>query len=147
MWLIYSLELKYVSTYYADKRVISNGEMIHITRVDTRQAIPIDHNRKHRVTVDKQQLALTYSDSTNSFLYNNKEEKHSNNNNHVGTIDDLDLAYGLIEMLVKSNYTLESLINTEPSTLSHVLAIDQEIAVIICAAANKRNKEHRKTHS
>jgi hypothetical protein len=50
-------------------------------------------------------------------------------------------------MLVKSNYTLESLINTEPSTLSHVLAIDQEIAVIICAAANKRNKEHRKTHS
>lgn len=146
MWLIYSLSLKYISTYYAAKRVISNGEMIHITRVDMTQVIPIDHNRKHRVTVDKQQLASTYSDSTNSFLYNNRE-KHSNNNNHGGTIDDLDLAYGLREMLVKSNYTLESLINTEPSTLSHVLAIDQEIAVIICAAATKRNKEHRKTHS
>jgi hypothetical protein len=146
MWLIYLLRLKYISTYYAAKRVISNGEMIHIARVDMTQVIPIDHNRKHRVTVDKQQLASTYSDSTNSFSYNNRE-KHGNNNNHGGTIDDLDLAYGLIEMLVKSNYTLESLINTEPSTLSHVLAIDQEIAVIICAAANKRNKEHRKTHS
>jgi hypothetical protein len=74
MWLIYSLFLKYISTYYAAKRVISNGEMIHIARVDMTQVIPIDHNRKHRVTVDKQQLASTYSDSTNSFSYNNREK-------------------------------------------------------------------------
>jgi hypothetical protein len=138
--------LKYLSTYYSAKRVISNDEMIHITRVNMTQVIPIDHNRNHRVTEDKQQLASTYSDSTISLLYNNRE-KHSNNNNLGGTIDDLDLAYGLIEMLVKSNYTLESLINTDQSELSHVLAIDQEIAAIICAAANKKNKEHRKTHS
>jgi hypothetical protein len=111
------------------------------------QVIPIDHNRNHRVTEDKQQLASTYSDSTISFLYNNREKySNNNNNNHGGTIDDLDLAYGLIEILVKSNYTLESLVNTDPSELSHILAIDQEIAAIICAAANKKKKEHRKTH-
>ena len=110
------------------------------------QVIPIDHNRNHRLTEDKQQLASsTYSDSNISFLYNNKE--HSNNNNLGGTIEKLDLAYGLIELLVKNNYTLDSLINTNPSDLSRVLAIDQEIAAIICAAANKKNKEHRKTHS
>jgi hypothetical protein len=111
------------------------------------QVIPIDHNRNHRLTEDKQQLASsTYSDLNISFLYNNKEE-YSNNNNYGGTIDDLDLAFGLIELLVKNNYTLESLTNTNPSELSHVLAIDQEIAAIICAAANKKNKEQRKTHS
>ena len=111
------------------------------------QVIPIDHNRNHRPTEDEQQLtSSTYSDSDTSFLYDNRE-KHSNNINSGGTIDDLDLAYGLIEMLEKNNYTLESLINTEPSKLSRVLAIDEEIAAIICAAANKKNKEHRKTHS
>ena len=111
------------------------------------QVIPIDHNRNRRPTEDKQQLtSSTYSDSNISFLYNNKEE-HSNNNNLRGTLDELDLAYGLIELLVKNNYTLDSLINTNPSELSGVLAIDQEIAAIICAAANKKNKEHRKTHS
>jgi hypothetical protein len=111
------------------------------------QVIPIDHNRNHRPTEDKQQLtSSTYSDSATSSLYSNRE-KHSNNINGGGTIDDLDLAYGLIEMLEKNNYTLESLINTEPSKLSHVLAIDEEIAAIICTVANKKNKEHRKTHS
>jgi hypothetical protein len=120
--------------------------IIHITRLDMTQVISINHNRNHRVTEDKQQLALTYSDSTISFLYNDIE-KRSNNNNHGSTIGDLDLAYGLIELLVKNNYTLESLINTGPSELSCVLAIDQEVAAIICAAANKKNKEHRKKHS
>jgi hypothetical protein len=119
--------------------------MIHISRVDMTQVNSINHNRNQHVTEDKQQLASTYSDSTITFLSNNRQ-KYSNNNNPA-TIDDLDLAYGLIELLVKSNYSLESLINTEPSELSHVLAIDQEIAAIICAAANKKNKEHRKTHS
>ena len=109
------------------------------------QVIPIDHNRNHRHT-EEQLTSSTYSDSDTSFLYD-KREKHSNNINSGGTIDDLDLAYGLIEMLEKNNYTLESLINTEPSKLSHVLAIDEEIAAIICAAANKKNKEHRKTNS
>jgi hypothetical protein len=121
--------------------------MIYITRADMTQVIPIDHIRNHRLTEDKQQLASsTYSDSNISFLYNNKEE-HSNNNNLGGTIDELDLAYGLIELLVKNNYTLDSLINTNPSELSGVLAIDQEIAAIICAAANKKNKEYSKTYS
>ena len=110
------------------------------------QVIPIDRNRNHRLTEDKQQLtSSTYSDSNISFLYNNKEE-HSNNNNLGGTIYELDLAYGLIELLVKNNYTLDSLINTNPSELSSVLAIDQEIAAIICAAANRKNKEYSKTH-
>jgi hypothetical protein len=120
--------------------------MIYIIRVDMTQVIPIDHNRNHHLTEDKQQLASTYGDFNINFLYDNRE-KHSNNNNPLGTIDGLDLAYGLIELLVKNNYTLDSLINTDPSELSHILAIDQEIAAIICAAANKKKKEHRKTHS
>jgi hypothetical protein len=129
--------------YCLAKRVINNGEMIYITRADMTQVIPIDHNRNHRLTEDKQQLtSSTYSDSNISFLYNNKE--HSNNNNLGGTIEKLDLAYGLIELLVKNNYTLDSLINTTPSDLSRVLAIDQEVGAIICAAVNKKNNRGRK---
>ena len=119
--------------------------MIYIIRVNMTQVIPIDHNRNHRVTEDKQQLASSYSDSTISFFYNNRE-KHSNNNNHGGTIDDLDLAYGLIDLLINNNYSLESLIQTDPSKLANILGIDQDVATIIVTAANKKNNKHRKKH-
>ncbi len=100
------------------------------------QMISIDPRRNHRVTRDEQQLASTYSDSIISFSYRD-------------IIDDLDLPYGLIDLLIKNNYTPASLINTDPSELSNILAIDQEVAVIILAAAKKKkkNNKHRKTHS
>jgi len=41
------------------------------------------------------------------------------------------LAHDLIDLLVENNFTLELLISTNPSELSRILAIDQEIAAII----------------
>jgi hypothetical protein len=48
------------------------------------------------------------------------------------------LAHGLIDLLVENNFTLEMLISTNPSELSRILAIDQEIAAIVLTAANKK---------
>jgi hypothetical protein len=48
------------------------------------------------------------------------------------------LAHVLIDLLVENNFTLELLISTNPSELSRILAIDQEIAAIILTAANKK---------
>jgi hypothetical protein len=97
---------------------------------------------KEGVTEHEQLLTSTYSNSAVSFLLNDKE--YSNNNNdhhHKNPIQALDLPYGLIDLLVDNNFTLESLINTDPSELSYVLAIDQEVVGIICTAAkNKMNK-------
>ena len=125
--------------------------MILITRIQMIQVISIDNKRNHHVTDDEQQLALTYSDSTTSFLYKNKDSQQyiDNNDNHNRVVHDLDLPYGLIDLLIKNNYTPASLINTDPSELSNILAIDQEVAVIILAAAKKkkRNNKHRKMHS
>lgn len=50
------------------------------------------------------------------------------------------MAHGLIDLLVENNFTLELLISTNPSELSRILAIDQEIAAIILTAANKKNQ-------
>jgi hypothetical protein len=132
--LIHGIEV-YIQ-YILANRVINNVVLIYFTRVKT-----ISINNRN-VTEEAQRLASsTYSDLNISFLYNNKEE-YSNNNNYGGTIDDLDLAFGLIELLVKNNYTLDSLINTNPSELSRVLAIDQELlahcCLLICCSDNMR---------
>ncbi len=101
----------------------------------------------HHITEDEQQLASAYSDSATSFLYSDNKGSQQYIDN--GTIHELDLPYGLIDLLIKNNYTLTSLLNTGPSELSNILAIDQEVAVIIRAAAKKKkkNNKHRKTHS
>src|SRR5919199_3447060 len=106
------------------------------------QVTQIDHSINHSITEDEQQLASTYSDSTISFLYNKDSQKHSNN--HNDTLYELDLAYGLIDLLMKNNYSLESLILTDPSKLANTLGIDQDVATIIVTAANKKNNKHRK---
>lgn len=104
--------------------------MIHITSVKTTHQISINHNGN--VTKEEQQLeSSTYSDHTTRSLSKDNREEHSNNNNYGGELNELNLAYGLIELLVKNNYTLDLLINTDPSELSGLLAIDQEVAAII----------------
>jgi hypothetical protein len=148
---IASLNEGYIQVLLA-KRVINDAGMLSYTNSDMTQVIPIDNKTNHYVTEDEQQLASTYSDSAISYMYNNNNkdsQKRSNNNNsHNDTIHELDLAYGLIDLLIKNNYTVESLINTNSSRLSDVLSIDQEVAAIICAAAKKKkNNKHRKTHS
>jgi hypothetical protein len=126
------------------KTVINNVVLIHITSVKTTH--PVSINDDTNVTKEEQQLeSSTYSDHTTRLLSKDNREEHSNNNNYEGEINKLNLPYGLIELLVKNNYTLDSLINTHPSELSGVLAIDQEVAAIICAAANKKNNNGRKT--
>ena len=111
------------------------------------EVVSIDQKQNHRVTEDEQQLTSTYSDSTISFLDNGTRYNNNNNNNHKSTIDDLDLPYGLIDLLIENKFSLESLTNTNPAELSCILAIDQEVSAIICNAANKKNHKHRKTHS
>ena len=109
------------------------------------QVMPIDPTRNHSITEDEQQLASTYSDSTISFLYNKDRQKHSNN--HNDTLYELDLAYGLIDLLIKHNYSMQSLILTDPSKLANILGIDQDVATIIVTAANENNNKHRKKYS
>jgi hypothetical protein len=104
------------------------------------EILSASNKRNHVVTDDEQQLTSIYSDSLVSSLYNN-------NNKHTNTLQDLDLAQGLIQLLIRNNFTVDSLRNTSSSELSKTLGIDQEVTAIMCAAANKKNNKHRKTHS
>jgi hypothetical protein len=95
--------------------------------------------KRNQVTDDEQQLTSTYSDSAVRFLYN-----ETNNINDSSSLNDLDLAQGLIQLLIENNVTLKSLLNTSSSELSKTLGVDQEVATLICKAAKNRkppNKE------
>ena len=72
--------------------------------------------------------SISAYDSDISFLYDNRKN----------TIHTLDLARGLIQLLIENNFTLQSLLNTSSSELSKTLGIDQEVATLICKAAKTR---------
>jgi hypothetical protein len=72
--------------------------------------MPTPHNR-NQIMADRQKLISTYNYSGAGFLYDN-------NGGCKSTIHDLDLAQGLIELLVENNFTLKSLLNTGSSELS-----------------------------
>jgi hypothetical protein len=63
------------------------------------------HKRK-QIMMDRQKLTSTYNDFGISFLYD------INNDGCKSTIHDLDLAQGLIDLLVDNNFTLKSLMDT-----------------------------------
>jgi hypothetical protein len=69
-----------------------------------------------------------YNDSDISLLYDNSKN----------TIHTLDLASGLIQLLVENNFTLQSLLNTSSSELSKTLGIDEQVATLICKAAKSK---------
>jgi mevalonate kinase len=69
--------------------------------------------------------SISSYDSEISFLYDNSKN----------IIHTLDLAQGLIQLLVENNFTLLSLLNTSSSELSKTLGIDEEVATLICKAA------------
>jgi hypothetical protein len=96
---------------------------------------PLPSDKRYQVTTDEQHLISTYSYSTLSFLYN-----ETNNNNDSVSLTDLDLADGLIDLLVENNFTLESLLNTSVLELAKTLGIDQEVATLICKAAKNKKK-------
>ncbi len=87
------------------------------------------HKRK-QIMVDRQKLTSTYNDS-GAGLY-------EINGGCKGTIHDLDLPQGLIDLLVENNFTLKSLLNASSSELSKTLGIDQEVATLICKTAKKK---------
>ena len=89
--------------------------------------------KRNQIIVDRQKLKSTYNDSGVGFLYDNNDGCKS-------TIHDLDLAQGLIQLLVKNNFTLESLLDTSSSELSKTLGIDEEVTTLICKAAKTRSK-------
>ena len=97
--------------------------------------IPSPSYKRNQVTTDEQHLTSTYSDSAISFLYN-----ETNNNSDSSSLNELDLAHGLIELLVENDFTAESLTDTSSSELSKTLGIDQEVATLICKAAAKNKK-------
>jgi hypothetical protein len=72
-----------------------------------------------------------YNDSDISLLYDNSKN----------TIHTLDLASGLIQLLVENNFTLQSLLNTSSSELSKTLGIDEQVATLICKAAKSKVSE------
>jgi hypothetical protein len=88
------------------------------------------HHKKNQIILDIQKLASTYNNSGISFICDNYGCK--------STLHDLDLAYGLIELLVKNNYTLDSLLNASSSELSKTLGIDEQVATLICKATKKK---------
>ena len=90
------------------------------------------HNKRNQITITHEKLTSTYNDSSISFLYDN------NDDGHKSTIHNLDLARGLIQLLVENNFTLKSLLNTSSSELSKTLGIDEEVATLICKAAKNK---------
>ena len=72
--------------------------------------------------------SISAYDSDISFLYDNSKN----------TIHTLDLASGLIQLLVENNFTLQSLLNISSSELSKTLGIDEEVATLICKAAKNK---------
>ena len=90
--------------------------------------------KRNQIVVDKEKLTSTYNDSGISFIYDNNND----DDGYKSTIHDLDLAHGLIELLVENNFTLKSLLNTSSSELSKTLGIDQEVATLICKTAKKQ---------
>jgi hypothetical protein len=94
------------------------------------------HERK-QIMVDRQKLTSTHNDSGINFIYDN-------NNDCKSTIhDELDLAQGLIELLVQNNFTLKSLVNASSSELSKALGINQEVATLICKVAKNKKAINR----
>ena len=91
---------------------------------------------RNQIVVDQEKLTSTYNDSGISFVY----DINNNNDDCKSTIHDLDLAQGLIDLLVENNFTLESLLTASSSELSKTLGIDQEVATLICKAAAKNKK-------
>jgi hypothetical protein len=87
------------------------------------------HKRK-QIMVNRQKLTSTYNNSGAGL--------HEINGGCKSTINDLDLANGLIELLVENNFTLKSLMDTSSSELSKTLGIDQEVATLICKAAKNK---------
>ena len=106
----------------------------HVTYCENIREMSTPH-RRNQIVVDEEKLTSTYNDSGISFVYD-----INNNNGCKSTIHDLDLAQGLIELLVENNFTLKSLIDTSSSELSKTLGIDQEVAALICKAAAKNKK-------
>jgi hypothetical protein len=93
--------------------------------------MPTPHKR-NQIVVDKEKLTSTYNDSGISSLYDN------NNEGNKSTIHELDLAHGLIDLLIENNFTLKSLLSTSSSELSKTLCMDEEVATLICKAAKNK---------
>ena len=74
-------------------------------------------HRRNQIVVDQEKLTSTYNDSGISFVY----DINNNNSNCKSTIHDLDLAQGLIDLLVEHNFAIESLLTASSSELSKLL--------------------------
>ena len=85
-------------------------------------------NKRNQITVANVKSISAYNDSGISFLCDNNKS----------TIYNLDLARGLIQLLIENNFSLKSLLNTSSSELSKTLGIDEEVATLICKAAKSK---------
>ena len=65
------------------------------------------------------------------------ESNNDNINSHDMSINSLEIADGLKELLIKYGFTLEELLTMPTSDLAEFRGIDLYIAKIICTAARK----------
>ena len=78
-------------------------------------------------------LSQSKSNKTNYFTESNNDHINS----HSMSINSLEIADGLKELLIKYGFTLEELLTMPTSDLAEFLGIDIYIANIICTAARK----------
>jgi hypothetical protein len=87
-------------------------------------------------------MIISYSDSflknqkskMNNNTYNNSNNNNTHNYSDKFSIDSLDIADGLKELLIKHEFTLEKLSDMPSSELAELLGIDKYIAHIINSA-------------
>lgn len=83
-------------------------------------------------------MSSSFSDSIkNKADYFTKDSNDDTINPDIVTINSLDIADGLKELLAKYGYTLKELLTISTSELSESLGIELYVAKIICGAARK----------
>ena len=92
---------------------------------------------KTEKTVSRTFLILHHSQSKSNKINYFTESNNDHINSHSMSINSLEIADGLKELLIKYGFTLEELLTMPTSDLAEFLGIDIYIANIICTAARK----------
>ena len=99
------------------------------------------------IAYSRKNVKNTASSYSDSFLQNQKSNNNNNENNtysypnNVASINSLDIADGLKELLIKYGLTTEVLSSMPSSGLAEFLGIDKYIARLIGIAAVKLSND------
>ena len=98
------------------------------------------------ISYSRKNVKNTASSYSDSLLQNQKSKMNNNENNTYSypdnvTINPLDIADGLKELLIKYGFTTEVLLSIPSSELAEFLGIDKYIAQLISSAAVKLSND------